>query len=213
MQLSKPFAGTLLFIATLFLASGHSLAASSAGKVQRAKGFVMAASPEQGRIRPLRAGDGIAAGETISTGPNSTVQLDFNDGSHVALKPNSRFQIEAFVVRKEKPEEERSFFSLIKGGLRAVTGLIGKRKPANYRMKTAVATIGIRGTDYELRLTDQGLYAGVTPGTDSRIVIRNQAGIRELVAGQYAWVKGPDQPIIPLAVRPPQLGEKPQICK
>ena len=211
MHLRFPYVTGLLILLALALPQ-QVLAAAGAGKVQRAKGFVMAASPD-GRIRPLRVGDGFRARETVSTGPNSEVQLDFDDGSHVTLKPNSRFLIEEFVVNEKKPEEERSIFSLLKGGLRAITGLIGKRRPASYRMKTAVATIGIRGTDYELRLTDQGLYAGVTPGTDSRIVIQNQAGIRELVAGQYAWVKGPDQPVVPLAVRPPQLGEKPQICK
>ena len=211
MQLRLPLAACLLFLAFLVF-TGQVVAAAGAGKVQRSKGFVMAASPD-GRIRPLRVGDGFRAGETVSTGPNSEVQLDFDDGGHVTLRPNSRFVIEEFVVNERKPEEERSFFSLVKGGLRAITGLIGKRRHKSYRMKTALATIGIRGTDYELKLTEEGLYAGVTPGTDSRIVIENRAGIRELVAGQYALVKAPDQPIVPLAVRPPALGERPQICR
>jgi len=202
----------VLAAVVLLLLQALGQAAAGAGKVQRAKGFVLAASPA-GRIRALRAGDRFVSGETVSTGPNSEVQLDFADDSRVTLRPNSRFVIEAFRVNKKEPEKERSFFSLLKGGLRTITGLIGKRRNANYRMKTTVATIGIRGTDYELRLTDQGLYAGVTPGTDSKITIKTGVDRRELVAGQYAFVAGPNQPIIPLAVRPPVLGEKPQICQ
>jgi hypothetical protein len=37
---------------------------------------------------------------------------------------------------------------LVKGGLRAVTGLIGKRNPNNVRMRAGTATIGIRGTHW-----------------------------------------------------------------
>lgn len=40
------------------------------------------------------------------------------------------------------------FFRLLKGGFRAVSGLIGKIDREEYRVSTPVATIGIRGTDY-----------------------------------------------------------------
>lgn len=48
----------------------------------------------------------------------------------------------------------RAFFRLLKGGFRAVSGIIGKNDPAEYRVTTPVATIGIRGTDYLLILCD-----------------------------------------------------------
>lgn len=46
------------------------------------------------------------------------------------------------------PTARRAFLRLLKGGFRAVSGLIGKADPAEYRINTPVATIGIRGTDY-----------------------------------------------------------------
>lgn len=45
-------------------------------------------------------------------------------------------------------------FRLLKGGFRTVTGLIGKTDRAQYRVSTQTATIGIRGTDYEVILCD-----------------------------------------------------------
>jgi len=48
----------------------------------------------------------------------------------------------------------RAFFKLLKGGFRAVSGLIGKVDRNEYRISTPVATIGIRGTDYLLILCD-----------------------------------------------------------
>ncbi len=49
----------------------------------------------------------------------------------------------------------RAFFKLLKGGFRAVSGLIGKVDRNDYRVSTPVATIGIRGTDYLLVLCDE----------------------------------------------------------
>jgi hypothetical protein len=41
----------------------------------------------------------------------------------------------------------RSFFRLVKGGFRSITGLVGKINRDEYQVATPVATIGIRGTD------------------------------------------------------------------
>ncbi|MGH8504449.1 MAG: FecR family protein [Stenotrophobium sp.] len=43
---------------------------------------------------------------------------------------------------------EHAFFRLLKGGFRAISGLVGHVNRADYRVSTPVATIGIRGTDY-----------------------------------------------------------------
>jgi hypothetical protein len=53
------------------------------------------------------------------------------------------------------PAGSRAFFKLLRGGFRAVSGLIGKANSGDYRVATPVATIGIRGTDYETFLCDR----------------------------------------------------------
>ena len=217
-------AGLLALCALLVLglALPQYVEARTAGKIKRVEGRAMAATP-RGQIRLLKKGDRLRSGETISTGPNSLAQLNFTDGGVVTLRPNSRFQIKKYRYRK-KPKKDRSIFSLIKGGLRAISGLIGKHNHRSYSMTTAVATIGIRGTDYEIRQCAgdcqdispppaDGLYVGVTEGTDSRIILKNNAGIKQLVAGQFAYVSAMNKAIIPLAVRPRVLVNTPTICK
>jgi hypothetical protein len=44
--------------------------------------------------------------------------------------------------------------NLFKGALRAVSGLVGKAHPTNVRYATSTATVGIRGTDFELAVVD-----------------------------------------------------------
>jgi hypothetical protein len=44
---------------------------------------------------------------------------------------------------------------LVKGGMRAVTGAIAQRRPEAYKVRTPVATLGVRGTEYYLRICEQ----------------------------------------------------------
>lgn len=145
--------------------------AASAGQITLLTGRATAASPE-GTIRNLNKGDSVYSREFVSTSNNSFVNIKFADGGAVLIKPNSRFHIEQFsyagaasktdpVKPGVKPESAQrrvagstAFFRLLKGGFRAVSGLIGKRDRNEYRVSTPVATIGIRGTDYEIILCD-----------------------------------------------------------
>ncbi|MBU6508798.1 MAG: hypothetical protein KGQ73_01260 [Gammaproteobacteria bacterium] len=90
-------------------------------------------------------------------------------------------------------EHESAFFRLLKGGLSAISGFIGHVERQDYAVETPVATIGIRGTGYELRYCEsgcaagqQGLYTGVGSGT---IAVRNQAGESLTHAGNYGFIE------------------------
>jgi len=52
------------------------------------------------------------------------------------------------------PAPSAAFFRLLKGGFRAVSGLVGRFNHEEYQVATPVATIGIRGTDYEAVICD-----------------------------------------------------------
>jgi len=147
-----------VLIASLVLAAGgwvvRAAAAmpETAGRVAQLAGRAMAASPA-GRVRPLAKGSVVRSGETVVTYPFSYVRLKLTDRSAVLLRPNTRFQIESYRMSK-RPAKRRGFFSLLRGGFRYVTGLIGHTVRRNYRVRVATATIGIRGTDYAVRLCD-----------------------------------------------------------
>jgi len=84
----------------------------------------------------------------LRTGPASNLQLRFTDESILSMRENSEVRIDEFRFTGKEDGSERAFFSLVKGGLRKITGIVGRINNKNYQMSTAVATIGIRGTHY-----------------------------------------------------------------
>lgn len=90
-SLTVAVAGSLLA-----LALGTAQAAPVAGEITLLTGKGTAASPE-GAVRNLAKGARVYPGESLSTGPNSYLNVKFTDGGLVLLRPNTRFQIEQYV--------------------------------------------------------------------------------------------------------------------
>lgn len=156
--------------------------AAPAGRVDFAVGNVTAVAAD-GKSRPLAKGAEIQSGETIDTG-SGRAQVRFTDGAQVSLQPQTQFRIDEYKYTGKGDEEEKGFFSLVKGGLRTITGLVGKKDRENYRVTTSVATIGIRGTEYVAALGD-GL--NVTTGEGS-VEVCNAAGCLILNSGDSGFV-------------------------
>ncbi len=189
-------AALLVLAAFLVAASGSLSAAPAAGEVVKITGRAMAATQE-GNIRRLREGGDVDSGDTLVTNRSSYMRVKMVDGATVILRPNTRFFIEDYKV-SETPSENRSFLSLLKGGFRSVTGAIGKRNRAGYRVRTAVATIGIRGTDIEV-VTCQGDCGSDPDGTylavkDGEAEITTDVGTQRFTAGTYGYVDNPNSP-------------------
>lgn len=163
-------------------------AASTAGaaKVDFAIGDVVA-SQADGSRRPLTRGAEVSPGETVDTGAGR-VQLRFSDGAMVSLQPQTQYRIDAYEFKGQPDGSERGFFSLLKGAMRTITGAIGKTDRQAYRLNTAVATIGIRGTEYTV------VYGNsITVTTNSGLVeVCNKGGCLLVEAGQSAHVPDAD---------------------
>lgn len=142
----------LVSIVTMGFGVTPVMAADSAAQVVTLSGQATSAS-KQGDISLLHVGSGLNSGDTVVTNPNSYLRMKFSDGGYVILRPNTRFVIEDY-KDTGNAAEDRSIFSLLKGGFRAITGLVGQRNHNNYQIRTAVATIGIRGTEHEGRICE-----------------------------------------------------------
>ena len=124
-------------------------------RVALSRGRVKAGSLT-GRKRVLIRGSPVYQGETVETGSRSFAVLAFRDETRLTVQANTELQIEQYRFTEAEAEEEAgaeddsALFRLFKGGLRAVTGLVGKRKPKSFQVQTSVATIGIRGTRFDL---------------------------------------------------------------
>lgn len=170
----------LATISAAFPVSGY----AASGRVDFAIGTVESVAANGSR-RPLAKGAEIDAGETISTAAGARAQVRFADGGFVSLQPNTQFRVDEFKYKNKADGEEKGFFSLLKGGFRAVTGVIGHANKQAYRVKTPAATIGIRGTGYNMELRDDGLFVNVGEGA---ISLNNNAGLLVVTAGGSAFV-------------------------
>ena len=122
--------------------------AAVAGYVQFVSGDVQITNAA-GQSRAAQKGDAISEGDTLASAPSSSAQIKMQDGGLVAVRPDTKLKFDQFVFAGKQDGNEKSFFSLFKGGFRAITGLIGQVNKQNYKITTPAATIGIRGTDHE----------------------------------------------------------------
>ena len=119
-----------------------------------------------GGLRIIAAGAPLAVGDAVSTAEESFALIELLDGERIMLRPHTSFTITVFDQTEGK---ESVALSLLKGGIRALTGLLGKRRPDSFRLTTPVATIGIRRPDFAVRLcgpecaTDQATAKVGTP--------------------------------------------------
>ena len=163
-------------------------AAETIGRVLVAVGEVSAF--RGGREIRLQTTSPIEAGDRVRTGAASNAQIRLTDESIVALRPETEFVFTEYRYAGKDDGSERAFFRLLKGGLRTITGFVGRRNHQNYGIETATATIGIRGTHYVLMLCEQnclnadgsrapdGLYGNATGfsfGTN-RVSATNKTG-------------------------------------
>ncbi|MGE0357608.1 MAG: FecR domain-containing protein [Burkholderiales bacterium] len=113
--------------------------------------------------RVVRQGDTLRAGETVSTGPRSSAVLRFEDGQIAALGANSRMVIQAFEYDAQA-KSGNILLNLLQGGMRAVTGLIGRAQPQRVTYRAGNYTIGIRGTDVNIATDGGNAVVTVTEG-------------------------------------------------
>ena len=141
---------------TVAIATGATpmIASAAAGRVEFAYGQVSVQDTDGAR-RAVKKGAKLESGDTIST-ERGRAQLRFTDGSFVSLAPKTTFEVEDYNYEGKEDGNERSFFKLFRGGLRSITGAIGKRNRNAYRMSTPVATIGIRGSEMNITPTAGG---------------------------------------------------------
>jgi len=148
---------SLIIVGLLFI-TASAFADDNRGRVMYIRGSVTAIDGTTGVPRILRADSRVRLGEVIETGPKSVVQIVFPDRSMLHVKSDSKIKVAEFNFTRAKPEDDDMVVNIFKGGMRSLTGLVGKRNPDKVRYKTPVATIGIRGTILEISQTKSGSF-------------------------------------------------------
>lgn len=196
----KPFIQcrrTLLVLSIASIYPVQASAATSAGIAQFIAGDVSVRGAD-GKTDALIKGKDIESGQAIVTGANGRAQVKFSDGGLVSLQPNTEFKI-ANYVDKADPQQDRFLVDLLRGSMRAITGLIGKRNRANYKVTTTTATIGIRGSGFTAGYNPDGTL-GVTAEKDGIEVCSGGVCVG-LVAGESVRVNSSNEPPVRTVTR------------
>jgi len=195
------------------------LPALAEGTITNLSGTLFVQRPD-GTVRLLSEKSAVRQGDVINTERDSYAQVKFTDGGQVTLRPNTQIKIDSYAFNAGRPEEDNFALRLLKGGLRAVTGLVGKRGNRDaYKMNTATATIGIRGTTFSAVEVPQGLAGTLPPGVYVTVADGSVAfisgGTEALVnAGQTVYSANvnlppqivPPPPALPQVTPPPGFG-------
>ena len=152
----------------------------------------------------LKLKDKIEEGDTVVTDKDTFAMFKFTDNAETILRPGTEFKVIEHKFVSDDPSKDKTTSQLVNGGLRRLTGLCGKRgNPDVDKLVTATATVGIRGTTYDVMSCAGGAgCASLENGTyfkvkDGEITIKNEAGEIVLSKGQFAQVATPtSKPVI-----------------
>ena len=143
-----------------------------------------------GTTAPCKLQEVVEEGDTFITTGGSFAQLKMIDGGEMIIRPDSKIVLKQYKFDQADPKADKSEINLAKGGLRRLTGLIGKRgdKDAD-KLVTATATAGIRGTIYDTLSCngdcdklENGTYFRVKEG---EISVSSEGGELSVKAGQF----------------------------
>jgi FecR protein len=168
-----------LLLTLLSAAFAGQAAASTAGRVDFAFGGATLTGSD-GQRRPLARGTEVNSGDVVHTN-DGRVQMRMKDGAYISLQPNTEFGIKSYSFEGKTDGTENAFYSLLKGAMRTVTGLIGRVNRNRYQVATPTATVGIRGTGGLIQVLNDG--STLVQGTSGIWFLANPAGSIDIPAG------------------------------
>ncbi len=141
-----------------------------------------------GTRRLLVVGGSVYPGETVQTAADAKAVLAFRDDSRLTLGPGTRFRVDSFVFDEQNPKEGKFLVSLLRGSLRALTGLIGKANHSNVGFTTPTATLGVRGTGLDVDCASDAGCSLFTWLGAIEVTPNGETALQVLEAGQGLFV-------------------------
>ena len=158
------------------LQAGNAFAADPVGTVTNLSGALLVRRAD-GKVMVLSQKSSVEQGDSLVSEKNTYARIKFVDNSEITLSPNTQLKIDNFSFDAAKPEKDNAVFSLIRGGLRSITGLLGKRSHDNFSLTTPTATVGIRGTTFVVEYE---------PPTDAQLAAYRAASMAALDISQLS---------------------------
>jgi len=134
------------------IAPSAAMADEAIGQIKTEAGAVFI--QRQGVKQPARIGERLFRADTITTGANSTVGITFADNTLMSLGPRSALSLDRFQFNTTTHVGQFEA-ALNKGTLAVKSGQIVRQTPGALRVRTPAAILGVRGTEFAVRVGDR----------------------------------------------------------
>ncbi len=142
MRITHTIRATILILGLSAFMSALAAEEDHVGKIEKAKNEVTARPSANDPARSLTVGNPVFRNEMVATGAQARAELRLADETSLVMGENAQVRLDDFVYEKDGS----ATIDLITGALRFVSGARGH--PGKLMIKTPVATIGVRGTDF-----------------------------------------------------------------
>jgi len=138
---------------------------------------------------PVKIGTELEKHDHIKTAADTKLQIVFNDKTVISLGEKSEFGVDEYLFDDQNVQAR---FSIGKGFFKSITGKIGKIAPSHFKVKTANATIGVRGTTI---IGEVNPKMDIIACTYGRIVVTNPEGSVIVNQGERTIVSQAKAPV------------------
>ena len=127
------------------VSTSSGFAADAAGVVKTRRGEAQV--ERAGERFPLDPGSDVFQGDRVLTGATGYVGITMHDDTLLTLGPNALLVVDRYAF-DSRSHDGNFLVTLTRGALSVVTGLIAKRSPESFVVKTRLSTMGVRGTEF-----------------------------------------------------------------
>jgi hypothetical protein len=148
------------------------------------------------------SGEPLCVGDRFMTDARGVAELKFADGTRITVGKDSTFVIRQWKQRRFRANQ--ASFELVRGAFRALTGAITERDH-RFEVKTSIATIGVRGTEFwggldltpgavdVIMLNGKGVYVTNSAGTVDISTPGTGVSVRSTAAPEAAKPWSPEK--------------------
>ena len=127
--------------------------ANDVGEIKNVKGSVHV--ERDGKRVAAAPGMGVRQSDVVVTGADGSAGITFQDNSLLSVGPGSELAIEHYSF-DSTTHAGRFDASLKKGTLGVVSGRIVKQSPEAMRVRTPTSIMGVRGTEFFVKVAEPG---------------------------------------------------------
>lgn len=99
-------------------------------------------------------GTPVFVNSVLKTSAKSSMGVTFKDNQMMSFGPDTELTVDEYLYAPAKGDLKFAA-SMSKGTLNVVSGVIAKLKPESVSLKTPTGTIGVRGTNYVVKVEPQ----------------------------------------------------------